>query len=182
MQPTEQRTSYPQEKVDELGFLKDAFKKVEVAILASVQGLTVAEVSELRRKLHDAGVKFRVVKNTLAKKAIKGTPLEVITDDFKQVTAVAWHDSDPVGPAKVLTAFKKGLEKFVIKAGFQGGLRLDANGIEALSKLPTMDELRAQLLGTINAVPAKLLAQLNAPAQHVVGVIQAKKDKDEKAA
>ena len=182
MQPTEQRTSYPQEKVDELGFLQNAFKKVEVAILTSVQGLTVAEVSDLRRRLHDAGVHYRVVKNTLAKRAVKGTPLEVIANDFKQVTAVAWHDSDPVGAAKVLTAFKKGLEKFVIKAGFQGGQRLDAAGIEALSSMPSMDELRAQLLGVINGVPAKLLAQLNAPAQHVVGVVQAKKEKDEKAA
>ena len=122
-----------------------------------------------------------MVKNTLAKRAVKGTPLEVIANDFKQVTAVAWHDSDPVGAAKVLTAFKKGLEKFVIKAGFQGGQRLDSAGIEALSSMPSMDELRAQLLGVINGVPAKLLAQLNAPAQHVVGVVQAKKEKDEKA-
>ncbi len=182
MQQTEQRTVYPKDKVDELSFLKDAFKKIEVAILASVQGLSVAEVSDLRRRLHDAGVKFRVVKNTLAKKAVAGTPLEVISNDFRQVTAVAWSDSDPVGPAKVLTAFKKDLEKFIIKAGFQGGVRLDAGGVDALSKMPSMDELRAQLLGVINAVPAKLLAQINAPAQHVVGVIQAKKDKDEKAA
>jgi large subunit ribosomal protein L10 len=182
MQPTEQRTAYPQEKVDELTFLKDAFKNIEVAILTSVQGLTVAEVSDLRRKLHDAGVKFRVVKNTLAKKAIAGTKLDVISNDFKQVTAVAWHDTDPVGPAKVITAFKKGLEKFIIKSGFQGGQRLDAKGVEALASMPSMDELRAQLLGAINAVPAKLLAQMNAPAQHVVGVIQAKHDKDEKAA
>ncbi|MBI1946779.1 MAG: 50S ribosomal protein L10 [Deltaproteobacteria bacterium] len=182
MPAAEQRTSYPKEKTDELGFLKDAFKKVEVAILTSVQGLTVAEVSDLRRKLHTAGVKFRVVKNTLAKKAVAGTPLEVISNDFKQVTAVAWSDTDPVGPAKVLTAFKKELEKFVIKAGFQGGQRLDAGGVDALSKMPSMDELRAQLLGVINGVPAKLLAQLNAPAQHLVGVVQAKKDKDEKAA
>lgn len=182
MQQTEQRTSYPQDKVDELAFLQNAFKKIEVAILTSVQGLTVAEVSDLRRKLHDAGIKFRVVKNTLAKKAIKGTPLEVISNDFKQVTAVAWHESDPVGPAKVITAFKKSLEKFIIKAGFQGGTRLDPAGVDALSKMPTMDELRAQMLGVINAVPAKLLAQINAPAQNLVGVVQAKKEKDEKAA
>ena len=81
-----------------------------------------------------------------------------------------------------MTALKKELEKFVIKAGFQGGHRLDAGGVDALSKMPTMAELRAQLLGVINGVPAKLLAQLNAPAQHLVGVVQAKKDKDEKAA
>lgn len=178
----EQRTEYPQDKVDELSFLQSAFKNVQVAVLTSVQGLTVDEVSNLRRKFHDAGVKYRVVKNTLARKAVTGTPLEVIKGDFKQVTAVAWSDSDPVGPAKVVTAFKKELEKFVIKAGFQGGQRLDAKGVEELSKMPSLDELRAQILGVINGVPAKLLAQINAPAQHIVGVIQAKKDKDEKAA
>ena len=104
------------------------------------------------------------------------------TSDFKQVTAVAWHPTDPVGPAKVLTEFKKSLEKFVIKAGFQGGVRLDKAGVEALSKMPSMDEMRAQLLGVLQAVPAKLLSQLNAPAQHVVGVIEAKRAKDEKGA
>jgi large subunit ribosomal protein L10 len=178
----EQRTEFPQDKIDELAFLKDAFKNVQAAVLTSVQGLTVDEVSTLRRKLHDAGVKFRVVKNTLAKKAIKGTPLEVISNDFKQVTAVAWHDSDPVAPAKVISEFKKGLEKFVVKAGYQGGQRLDTAGIDALSKMPSMDELRATLLGTLNALPSKLLAQINAPAQHLVGVLQAKHDEDQKKA
>jgi large subunit ribosomal protein L10 len=179
---TEPRTTFPKQKVDQLTELKTAFKTVESAVLTSVQGLTVAEVSDLRRKLHDAGIEYRVVKNTLAKKAIKGTPLEVVTEDFKTVTAVAWHPTDPVGPAKVLMEFKKSLEKFVIKAGFQGGVRLDQKGVDALSKMPSMDEMRAQLLGVLNAVPAKLLAQLNAPAQHITGVIEAKRAKDEKGA
>jgi large subunit ribosomal protein L10 len=151
-------------------------------VLTSVQGLTADEVANLRRSLHTAGVNFRVVKNTLARKAIVGTPLEVVSNDFKQVTAVAWHDSDPVAPAKVIATFKKGLEKFVVKAGYQGGQRLDAAGIDALSKMPSMDELRAQLLGVINAMPSKLLAQVNAPAQHLVGVLQAKHDEDKKKA
>jgi large subunit ribosomal protein L10 len=178
----EARTSYPQDKVDELAYLQTAFKNVQGAVLTSVQGLTVAEVSDLRRKLHDAGVNYKVVKNTLAKKAIKGTPFEVVSGDFKTVTAVAWSDDNPVTPAKVITDFKKSVEKFIIKAGFQGGQRLDMAGIEALSKMPSLAELRAQLLGAMNAVPAKLLAQLNAPAQHVVGVVEAKRAKDEKAA
>jgi large subunit ribosomal protein L10 len=176
------RTVFPKDKVDQLTFLKDAFKNIEAAVLTSVQGLTVAEVSDLRRRLHDAGVQYRVVKNTLAKKAVKGTPLEAVTDDFRQVTAVAWSDTDPVGPAKVISGFKKDVQKFIIKAGFQGGVRLDAAGVDALSKMPSLDELRAQLLGVIQAVPAKLLAQVNAPAQHIVGVLQAKHDEDEKKA
>jgi len=174
------RTEFPKEKTDQLDFLKNAFKKVESAVLTSVQGLTVAEVSDLRRRLHTAGIHYRVVKNTLARKAIAGTPLEAVSKDFKKVTAVAWSENDPVGPAKVILGFKKDLDKFQIKAGYQGGLRLDEKGVEALSKMPSMDELRAQLLGAINAVPAKLLGQLNAPAQHIAGVMQAKHDKDQK--
>lgn len=176
------REAYPKEKVDQLTFLKDAFKNVQAAVLTSVQGLTVAQVSDLRRRLHDAGVHYRVVKNTLAKKAVKGTPLEVVAQDFKQVTAVAWSDTDPVAPAKVIIGFKKDQEKFQVKSGFQGGLRLDPQGVDALSKMPSLDELRGQLLGVINAVPAKLLAQVNAPAQHIVGVLQAKHDEDQKKA
>jgi large subunit ribosomal protein L10 len=178
----EARTGYPQGKVDELAFLQEAFKKVESAVLTSVKGLTVAEVSDLRGKLHNAGVNYRVVKNTLAKRAIKGTSLEVLSADFKDVTAVAWSNDSPVAPAKVVSEFKKSLEKFVVKAGFQGGLRLDQAGVDALSKMPSLDELRAQLLGLMQAVPAKLLSQINAPAQHVVGVIEAKRAKDEKGA
>jgi large subunit ribosomal protein L10 len=182
MVAAETRTTFPKEKTDQLDFLKGAFKTVESAVLTSVQGLTVAEVSDLRRRLHEAGVHYRVVKNTLAKKAIKGTPLEAVSADFKTVTAVAWHESDPVTPAKVIMGFKKDLEKFIVKAGYQGGVRLDQKGVEALAKMPSMNELRAQLLGVINGVPATLLAQLNAPAQHIAGVLQAKHDKDSKAA
>ncbi len=179
---TEQRTAYPQDKTDELTFLKDAFKAIESAVLTSVQGLNVLEVSELRRRLHEAGVHYRVVKNTLAKKAIKGTPFDAVSADFKTVTAVAWSNDDPVAPAKVIAGFKKSVEKFIIKSGFQAGVRIDAAGVEALSKMPSLPELRGQLLGLMNAVPAKLLAQINAPAQHLVGVIEAKRAKDETVA
>jgi large subunit ribosomal protein L10 len=158
--PAPQRSEFPKDKVDELAFLKDAFKNVQAAVLTSVQGLTADEVANLRRSLHTAGVNFRVVKNTLARKAIVGTPLEAISKDFKEVTAVAWHDSDPVAPAKAISDFKKSLEKFVVKAGYQGGQRLDQAGIEALSKMPSMDALRATSLGVMNAVPGKLLALL----------------------
>jgi large subunit ribosomal protein L10 len=169
-------------KEEQLAFLQEEFKDVAAMVLTSVQGLNAAEVAGLRRNLHDAGVSYRVVKNTLARKATEGTPLSVIADDFLGVTAIAWHKTDPVTPAKVVSEFKKNLEKFTIKSGYQGGNRLDEAGIKALASLPSMEELRAQLLGTINGVAGKLLAQLNAPAQHVVGVLQAKHDEDAKKA
>ncbi len=170
------------EKGEQLSFLQKTFGKVETMVLTSVQGLTVAQVSDLRRRLHDAGVKYKVVKNTLARKATEGTPLSVISKDFKEVTAIAWHETDPVAPAKVIANFKKDVEKFVVRSGYNAGQRLDAEGLKALADLPSIEELRARLLGVINAVPAKLLAQINAPAQHVVGVIQAKHDDDSKKA
>ena len=170
------------EKEEQVAFLREAFTDVEAIVLTSVQGLTVAEVSDLRRRLHDAGVSYRVVKNTLARKATEGTPLSVLADDFREVTAVAWSKTDPVGPAKVVTNFKKDLEKFKIKAGYNAGQRLDEAGVKALADLPSIEELRASLLGVIQGVSAKLLAQINAPAQHIVGVVQAKIDADEKKA
>jgi large subunit ribosomal protein L10 len=169
-------------KEEQLAFLKGEFKEVASMVLTSVQGLNAAEVDGLRRKLHEAGVNYRVVKNTLARKATEGTPLSVIANDFREVTAIAWHKTDPVAPAKAIADFKKGLEKFKVKAGYQGGNRLDEEGVKALATMPSLDELRAQLLGTINGVAGKLLAQVNAPAQHVVGVLQAKHDEDAKKA
>jgi large subunit ribosomal protein L10 len=169
-------------KEEQLKFLKEEFKDVAAIILSSVQGLNASQVADLRRRYHDAGVNYRVIKNTVARLATEGTPLSAIADDFKQVTAIAWHKSDPVAAAKVTAAFQKDVEKFHIKAGFQGGSRLDAAGVKALASMPSLDELKAQLLGLMNAVPAKLLAQINAPAQHITGVLQAKIDDDTKKA
>jgi large subunit ribosomal protein L10 len=170
------------QKEEQVAFIKDALSDVEGLVLSSVKGLTVTEVSDLRKRLHDAGIEYRVIKNTLARKAIAGSELDVLAGDFKEETAIAWSKDDPVGPAKVLVNFRKDCEKFTIKAGFNAGQRLDANGVEALSKMPSLEELRSRLLGVIQAVPAKLLAQINAPAQNIVGIVQAKKEEDEKAA
>ncbi|MDP2345838.1 MAG: 50S ribosomal protein L10 [Deltaproteobacteria bacterium] len=169
-------------KEEQLAFLKNEFKDVAALVLTSVQGLNAAEVDALRRKLHDAGVNYRVVKNTLAKKATEGTPLSVMANDFVQPTAIAWHKTDPVAPAKTIAEFKKTLPKFIIKSGFQGGNRLTEDGVKALATMPSLPELRAQILGLMNGVTAKMLAQFNAPAQHLVGVLQAKHDDDEKKA
>ncbi len=169
-------------KEEQLAFLKGEFADVASVILTSVQGLNASEVDTLRRKLNEAEVNYRVVKNTVAKRAVEGTALSVIADDFKEVTAIAWHKSDPVAPAKALAAFKKDVEKFIIKSGFQGGLRLDAEGVKALASMPSKDELRAQLLGCINGVAGKLLAQIQAPSQQIAGVLQAKHDEDQKKA
>jgi large subunit ribosomal protein L10 len=170
------------QKEEQLAFLQDALKDVRGLVLTSVKGLTVGEVSELRRQLHDAGIHYKVVKNTLAKKAIEGTDLSVLADDFKAETAIAWSNTDAVTPAKVIVKFKKDVEKFTVKAGYASGERLDAEGVETLSKLPSLDELRSKILGLLQAVPTKLVQQINAPAQNIVGVVAAQKKKLEEAA
>lgn len=170
------------QKAEQIEFLKGVFSDVESVVLASVAGLNAAEVAGLRKQLHASGVGFRVVKNNLARIAAKDFDTKVLADDFAGETAVAWSKDDAVGPAKILVKFQEGLEKFEIKAGYNAGKRLDLEGVKALSKMPSLDELRAQLLGLMQSVPAKLLAQVQAPASHVVGVLQAKCDKEKEAA
>lgn len=166
------------EKQEQIEFLKGVFGDAQSIVLASVQGLDATQVSSLRRQLHDAGVSFKVIKNKLARIAADSTPVKALFEDFANQTAIAWSTTDAVAPAKVLVKYQENLEKFEIKAGYNAGKRLDLANIKAFAKLPGLEELRARLLGTLNAVPAQLLAQINAPAQHVVGVIQAKVEKD----
>src|SRR3989338_290340 len=166
------------EKQEQIDFLKGVFGSAESIVLTNIEGLDAAQLTNLRRQLHEAGVGFKVIKNKLARIATDSTPAKVLFEDFKDQTAMAWSEKDAVAPAKVLVKFQEDLEKFEIKAGYNAGKRLDLATIKAFAKLPSLDELRAQLLGALNAVPAKLLAQINAPAQHVVGVIQAKVEKD----
>lgn len=154
-------------KEEQLAFLKNEFSNVASVILTSVQGLNATQVDSLRRKLHDAGVNYRVVKNTVAKRAVEGTALSVIAHDFREVTAIAWHKTDPVAAAKAVAAFKKETDKFIIKSGFQGGNRLDLEGVKALAAIPPKDELRSILLATINGI-----------AQKIAGTLKAKHDKD----
>ncbi len=143
-----------------------------------VLGLNAAQVSDLRRNLHLEGVGFRVIKNKLARIAIADTHAKALHDDFVGSTAVAWSNDSPVAPAKILVKFEKEFEKLELKAGFNSNARLSLNDVIALSKLPSLDELRAQLLGVLSAPASQLLAQINAVAANVVGVLQAKIDKE----
>jgi len=167
------------EKQEMIENLRGVFSDVESVVVASVEGLNADQVSGLRRKLHDAGVQFQVVKNTLAKIAAQDSEIKVLGDDFVGSTAIAWSKTDAVLPAKVLMKFKSEFEHFKVRSGFNAGKRLDMNAVKALSELPNLEELRAQFLGLVQAVPARLLAQINAPASNIVGVIQAKADKDQ---
>lgn len=165
-------------KEEHISLVKDIFSKAECLVLTNIEGLNATEISTLRRGLHDAKIGFKVIKNKLARKALADTPAEVLFGDFVGSTAVAWSNDDVVGPAKILVKFDKDFEKLQLKAGFNANARLDIEGIKALSSLPNLDELRAQMLGLFTSPASRLLAQINAPASQTVGVLQAKIDKD----
>ncbi len=160
---------------------KGRFKDAAVFV-ADYRGLTVGEVNDLRRLFRKANAEYKVVKNSLVRLAIKGTGLEALKDKIKGTTAVAIARGDVVSVAKAAVDFAKTHENFKLRAAFVEGQMLAAEGIKQLSTMPTHAELRAQLLGLINAPAAKLLAQINAAGQHVAGVLQAKADKDKEAA
>lgn len=154
--------------------------KAKAAILAEPKGLDVATVTELRRKCREAQVEYRIVKNTLAIRAAKGTSVEALSDKFVGPTALVMSYSDVVAPAKVLADFAKDRENFVIRTAVIEGKVIDAKGVQALAKLPGLQELRAQLANMITQ-PATMLARvLNTPGQQLARVLGARKEQLEK--
>jgi large subunit ribosomal protein L10 len=175
-------STHREEKAAAVTELLDRLSRAKAAIVANYQGLTVANVMEIRRAFRAAGVEYKVVKNTLMKRALKGSAREKISSVFTGTTVVAFkYDEEIAKLGKAAKDVAKKFEKFQVKAGFvENDVIEGAKAVDVMASLPTLDEARAQLLGVINAPLAKLLAQMNAPAQHLVGVIKAKQEKDEK--
>jgi large subunit ribosomal protein L10 len=161
--------------------LKGKFATTKVVIVTDYKGLNVAQMTELRRKLSDAGVEYQVVKNTLLTRASNGTDAELLNDVFKGPSGIALSFDDPVAPAKVLTQFAKDNQKLEIKAGVMNGKLMDLDAITALSKLPSREELLAQVLSAMNAVPAGLVRALADIPRRMVNVLTAIKDQREAA-
>ncbi len=170
-----------QKAVDEL---HAKMTKAEVGIVTRLAGIDVATVTDLRKQLREAGIEYRVVKNTLAKLAAKGTPIEGLAEDFKGPVALAMGYADPVTPAKILTQFVKGLPQersgwLQIQAGVVSGKRLDKAAVSALSSMPGLPELRGKIVGLL-AAPASQLARLIAtPAGQLARVVDAHAKKAE---
>src|ERR1700760_2703368 len=165
------------EAVDQL---HEAFKATGVAVVAHYSGLTVAQMQNLRKQMKLAGASVKVSKNRLAKIALEGTDVVGIGSLLKGPTVIA-TSNDPVAAPKVAIEFAKANEKFVILGGSMGKTVLNVDGVKALAALPSLDELRAKILGLLVA-PATKLAQLaNAPAAKLARVIQAHASKGEAA-
>lgn len=156
--------------------------KAKVAIVAEPKGLTVEVVTGLRKKLRDAKVDYRVVKNTLAARAAKGTPVEPLAEKFVGPTAIVISYDDVVAPAKLLADFMKDRESFVIRTAVVEGKVIDAKGVQALAKMPGLPELRAQLLGMLTQPATKLARILGTPGQQLAQVLGARKEQLEKQA
>ena len=144
-----------EEKKQLLSDLNELFNSSELVVVSHYKGLTVAEVSELRNAIREAGAGFRVTKNRIAKLALKGTKFEGLTELFNGPTAIAFAN-DPISACKACVEFAKNNEKLVVIGGAMGTGVLSIDEINRLASIPSMDELRAKLIGLLQAPAAQL--------------------------
>jgi large subunit ribosomal protein L10 len=160
--------------------LNGVLKGTNVVVVAHYSGLTVPQMQLLRKQMKLAGAEVKVAKNRLAKIALEGTDAAVIVPLLKGPTLIA-YSSDPVAAPKVATDFAKANEKLLILGGVMGKTALDPNGIKALAALPSLDELRAKIVGLIQAPATKIARVVAAPAAKLARVVQAYASKNEAA-
>jgi len=158
--------------------LNEVFSNTGVVVVAHYSGLNVAQMTDLRSRIKAAGGSLKVAKNRLVKIALKETPAEHVGRLFQGPTVIAYSD-DPVAAPKVATEFARTHDKFVILGGAMGATGLDAAGVDALAKLPSLDELRARLLGMIKTPATRIAGVLQAPGGQLARVLSAYAKKDE---
>ncbi|WP_024585413.1 50S ribosomal protein L10 [Aliihoeflea sp. 2WW] len=168
------------EKREFVTSLNDVFASTGSVVVAHYAGLTVAQMNDLRSKMREAGGTVKVAKNRLAKIALQGTPSENIQDLFKGQTLIAYSD-DPVVAPKVASDFAKTNDKLVIIGGAMGETALDADRVKALASLPSLDELRAKIVGMVQTPATRIAQVVNAPAGQLARVFGAYARKDENA-
>lgn len=157
--------------------LHDMLKDTGVIVVARNNGLVAAQSAEFRNRVKAVGGTVKVAKNRLAALALNGTDAEGIKDLLKGPTILA-YSKDPVAAAKVTVGYAKDNEKLVVVGGAMGKTVLDASGIKALADLPSLDELRSQLLGLIQAPASKLVRTINEPGSALARLLQARVDKE----
>lgn len=160
------------EKEQLVSSLREGLLESSLVVVSHQTGLTVAQVSDLRRKMREAGAQFRVAKNTLARLAVAGTENEEITPLLSGPTTLA-YSKDPVAAAKISVKFANDNDKFNVVGGILNGKLLDAKDIETLSKLPSIDELRAKIIGIISTPATRVAGIVQAPAGQLARVFSA---------
>jgi large subunit ribosomal protein L10 len=166
------------EKREFVAELNQALSGTSMIVVTRNAGLTVAEATDLRRKMRASGSTYRVTKNRLAHLALAGTQFDGIAPLLKGPTALAWS-TDPVAVAKTAVEFAKTNEKFVLVGGSLGSQMLSADGVKALAELPSLDELRARLVGMIATPATRIAGVLQAPAGQLARVFGAFAKRDE---
>lgn len=160
------------QKKEAVAQLKQTFQETGVVVVTRNLGMTVAQSTNLRIKMRDVGASYKVSKNTLALIAIEGTPYANLADLLVGPTALS-TSADPVAAAKAAVEFAKTNDKLEIVGGAMGETLLDANGVKALAELPSLDELRAKIVGLVQAPATKLAQLVQAPAAKVARVVGA---------
>ena len=168
------------QKTELVATLHERFADAGLVVVAHNQGLTVAEITDLRNKVRKAGASFKVTKNRLTRLALAGTKFEPISNLFTGPTTIA-YSKDPVAAAKVVVDFAKSNEKLVILGAGLGSNVLNADGVKALATLPSLDELRGKILGMLQTPATRIAGVLQAPGGQIARVIAAKAKKDEAA-
>ena len=168
------------EKEAKVADMHQSFQGAEIMVVTHQSGMTVAESTDLRRQMRAAGATFRVTKNRLARIALKGTKFENLDGLFTGPTAVAFSE-DPVAAAKVAVDFAKSNDKLTIVGGALGEKELDQTGVETLAKLPSLDELRAKIVGMINTPATRIAGVLQAPGGQLARVVSAYSQKGDAA-
>ncbi len=165
--------AFKDEKIEKI---KEKVDKAQVAILTNYQGLTVEEITKLRRSIQQGGGDYMVTKNTLTKIAIKDTPYEVLSDSLKGPSAIAFGFEDPVSPAKALSKFIKDAKKGEIVAAVLEGKLLTAQEAKALANLPSKEELFAKMLGCVNSPATGIVGSINAVMAQLTRAMAAVRD------
>ena len=158
--------------------LRDEIGKASHAIVVDYRGLSVNDATEFRREMRKAGSRYRVVKNSLALRALEGTPFEKLGDHFDEMTGVAYSNEDPVALAKALVGFARTHPAIKVRGGLvEGEDLLDAEGVKALSALSSLPEMCSMLLGVLQAPSTKLVRLLSTPATQLAQVLKRQQEK-----
>ncbi|HEX9136599.1 MAG TPA: 50S ribosomal protein L10 [Nitrospirota bacterium] len=166
-----------QEKKETIDELHEKFARAKTAVITGYTGINVEQITELRSKLRKSQVEYRVVKNTLARRAVQGTGLEPLKDYFVGPVGIALGFDDVVAPAKVLFEFNKTQEKLQLKIGVLDGKLLQQADIKALATLPSLNSLRGKIIGLLQAPASRMVGVLAAPGGQIARVLKAKAEK-----